>query len=72
MFYEELEGIYREAPGGHEALSFADYLSMLIGLGLGEYRKALSRSEPEEEPDPPAARADPWDFDGTPGIRRVQ
>jgi hypothetical protein len=45
---------------------------MLIGLGLGEYRKTLARSEPEEEPEPPAASADPWDFDGTPEIRRVQ
>jgi hypothetical protein len=42
---------------------------MLIGLGLGEYRKTLARPEPEEEP---AAGADPWDFDGTPEIRRAQ
>jgi hypothetical protein len=72
MFYQELEGIYTDVSGAHEALSFADYLSMLLGLGLKEYRKTLSQLRPESEKMPAAPEADPWDFDGAaPPLRRV-
>jgi hypothetical protein len=57
-----VEDVYRHTSGAHRALAFPDFLGLLIGLGLEEYRKrnpappegeqreALDiKDEPEEE-----------------------
>jgi hypothetical protein len=63
-FFMELEDCWKYEAGAHRALTFQDFLNMLVGYGLEAYKaKNLPRPEeahPEEVPDP--ADADPWDF----------
>jgi hypothetical protein len=47
FFALELEDVYRHTQGAHRALAFPDFLGLLIGLGLEEYRKG-NVPEPEQ------------------------
>jgi hypothetical protein len=38
-FALEIEDVYRHTSGAHRALAFPDFLGLLIGLGLEEYRR---------------------------------
>jgi hypothetical protein len=40
FFALEVEDVYRHTSGAHRALAFPDFLGLLIGLGLEEYRRA--------------------------------
>jgi hypothetical protein len=40
FFVLELEDVYKHFSGAHRALAFPDFLGLLIGLGLEEYRRA--------------------------------
>ncbi|GHV78741.1 hypothetical protein AGMMS49944_05320 [Spirochaetia bacterium] len=64
-FFMELEDCWKYESGGcHRALTFPDFLNMLVGYGLESYKaKNLPRTEealPEEAPD--HEDADTWDF----------
>jgi hypothetical protein len=48
FFTLEVEDVYKHASGAHRALSFANFLGFLIGLGLEAYRKQCRQ---EEAPD---------------------
>jgi hypothetical protein len=39
FFALEVEDVYRHTSGAHRALAFPDFLGLLIGLGLEEYRR---------------------------------
>ena len=39
FFALELEEVYRHTEGAHRALAFPDFVGLLVGLGLEQYRK---------------------------------
>jgi hypothetical protein len=53
FFALELEGVYRNAEGAHRALAFPDFVGMLVGMGLEQYRKgnALPEERQGEAPE---------------------
>ena len=61
FFVLELEDVWRHSEGAHRALSFPDFVSLLVGMGLEQYRKqnAPAMPEPETESEPEAGD---WDF----------
>jgi hypothetical protein len=77
FFALEVEDVYRHTSGAHRALAFPDFLGLLIGLGLEEYRKGNTpEGERREAPDHDSNSTEPykanfWDFpDGAPVPRR--
>ena len=54
FFALELEDVYRHSDGAHRALAFPDFVGLLVGMGLEQYRKgnapALEAAQ-EEAPD---------------------
>ena len=44
FFVLELESVYRQADGAHRALAFPDFVGLLVGLGLEQYRGILGRT----------------------------
>ncbi|GHU14150.1 hypothetical protein FACS1894161_4660 [Spirochaetia bacterium] len=55
FFALEVEGFYKHAQGAHRALAFPDFLGLLIGLGLEEYRRihGAKPEAPDIEEEPP-------------------
>jgi len=53
FFALELEDVYRRSGGAHRALAFPDFVGLLVGLGLEQYRKgnALPEAAQEEAPE---------------------
>ncbi len=53
FFALELEDVYRHSEGAHRALAFPDFVGLLVGLGLEQYRKgnALPEAAREESPE---------------------
>jgi hypothetical protein len=53
FFALELEDVYRHKEGAHRALAFPDFVGLLVGMGLEQYRKgkALPDAEQEESPE---------------------
>jgi len=53
FFALELEDVYKHCEGAHRALAFPDFVGLLVGIGLEQYRKgkALPETEQEEAPD---------------------
>jgi len=53
FFALELENVYRHSEGAHRALAFPDFVGLLVGMGLDQYRKgkALPEAAQEEAPD---------------------
>jgi hypothetical protein len=49
FFALELEDVYRQKEGAHRALAFPDFVGLLVGLGLEQYRKG--KALPEEAPE---------------------
>ena len=71
FFVLELEDVYKCSAGAHKALAFADFVGLLVGMGLEQYRKqnAPAMPEPETESEPEAGE-DEWDWPGA-GLRIV-
>jgi len=62
FFVLELEDTYKRSEGPHKALAFADFVGLLVGMGLEAYRKnAPAMPEPETESEP-EAEGEEWDF----------
>jgi len=64
FFALELEDVYRHTEGAHRALAFPDFVGLLVGIGLEQYRKgnalpAVENPEDAEEPER-------WGFPGPP------
>jgi hypothetical protein len=75
FFALEVEDVYRHTSGAHRALAFLDFLGLLIGLGLEEYRRTNGtkpeapdiEDEPEEPPEESGRETDLRLFDLAPG-----
>ena len=52
FFALELEDVYRHTEGAHRALAFPDFVGLLVGLGLEQYRKGNAVPEPKQEEAP--------------------
>jgi hypothetical protein len=39
FFCLELEDVYKHSEGAHRALAFPDFVGLLVGIGLEQYRK---------------------------------
>ena len=52
FFALELEDVYKHTQGAHRALAFPDFVGLLVGLGLEQYKetKKPEVEEPEDEP----------------------
>jgi hypothetical protein len=63
FFVLELEDTYKRSDGPHKALAFADFVGLLVGMGLERYREqhASAMPEPETEIGPEAEGGD-WDW----------
>ena len=64
FFALELEDVYRHMEGVHRALAFPDFVGLLVGMGLEQYRRQKNgppMPEPETESEPEAEGED-WDF----------
>ena len=55
FFALEVEDVYRHTSGTHRALAFPDFLGLLIGLGLEQYRHTYDTKPeaPDIEEEPP-------------------
>lgn len=53
FFTLELEDVYRHTEGAHKALAFPDFVGLLVGMGLEQYRKRnnLLPAGKEENPE---------------------
>ena len=54
FFALELEDVYRHSGGAHRALAFPDFVGLLVGMGLEQYRKGNApapEAKQEEAPD---------------------
>jgi hypothetical protein len=49
FFALELEDVYRHTEGAHRALAFPDFVGLLVGLGLEQYRKGNALPEAAQE-----------------------
>ena len=49
FFALELEEVYRHTEGAHRALAFPDFVCLLVGLGLEQYRKGKALPEDTTE-----------------------
>ena len=49
FFALELEDVYRHSEGPHRALAFPDFVGLLVGMGLEQYRKG--KAPPEAAPE---------------------
>jgi hypothetical protein len=64
FFAMELEDVYKRTEGAHRALAFPDFIGLLVGMGLEQYRKgnallkAAQDGAPEDE-GMESQRADP-------------
>jgi hypothetical protein len=58
FFALEVEDVYKHESGAHRALTFPDFLGLLVGLGLEQYRKgnAVQPEPDKEKPDAAAVR----------------
>ncbi|MFP3041194.1 hypothetical protein LQZ19_05165 [Treponema primitia] len=70
-YFMQIEDCWKHEAGGcHRALTFQDFLAVLIGYGMEAY---LAQLRPAAAPldsqsgncKPEADQADPWDFDST-------
>ena len=52
FFALELEDVYKHTQGAHKALAFPDFVGLLVGLGLEQYKgtKEPEKDEESEEP----------------------
>jgi hypothetical protein len=47
FFALELEDVYKHKEGAHRALAFPDFVGLLVGMGLEQYRKGNVAPEAE-------------------------
>jgi hypothetical protein len=63
FFVLELEDVYKHSSGAHRALAFPDFVGLLVGIGLEQYRKAYAPAMPEPETEgEPEAEEEDWGF----------
>jgi hypothetical protein len=63
FFAMELEDVYRHSEGAHRALAFPDFVGLLVGIGLEQYRKQNAPPEPEPETEgEPEGDWEDWDW----------
>ncbi|MDR0476096.1 MAG: hypothetical protein LBH43_20815 [Treponema sp.] len=63
FFCLELEDVYKHSEGAHRALAFPDFVGLLVGIGLEQYRKQYTPAKPEPETESePEARGEDWGF----------
>ena len=48
FFALELEDVYKRTEGAHRALAFPDFVGLLVGLGLEQYRKGNAAPEAQQ------------------------
>jgi hypothetical protein len=49
FFALELEDVYKHKEGAHRALAFPDFVGLLVGLGMEQYRKGNAAPEARQE-----------------------
>ena len=49
FFALELEDVYKRTEGAHRALAFPDFIGLLVGIGLDQYRKGKALPEAAQE-----------------------
>jgi len=49
FFALELEDVYKHTEGAHRALAFPDFVGLLVGMGLEQYRKGKALPEAAQE-----------------------
>jgi hypothetical protein len=61
FFALELEDVYKRTEGAHRALAFPDFIGLLVGMGLDQYRKgkAIPEVAQEKTQDNEGRQADP-------------
>jgi hypothetical protein len=65
FFALELEDMYRHKEGAHRALAFPDFVGLLVGMGLEQYRKENcpapigGETAPEDTEEKDAPEGDP-------------
>ena len=52
FFALELEDVYKHTEGAHRALAFPDFVGLLVGLGMEQYRKGNAAPEVRQEEAP--------------------
>jgi len=65
FFALELEDVYRHSGGAHRALAFPDFVGLLVGMGLEQYRKgnAPAPEAPDNEELPEGGPLHLFDMD---------
>jgi hypothetical protein len=49
FFALELEDVYKRTEGAHRALAFPDFVGLLVGMGLEQYKKGNAPDAGEHE-----------------------
>jgi hypothetical protein len=49
FFALELEDVYKRTEGAHRALAFPDFIGLLVGMGLEQYRKGKALLEAAQD-----------------------
>ena len=49
FFALELDDVYKHTYGAHRALAFPDFVGLLVGMGLEQYRKENAMPEADED-----------------------
>jgi hypothetical protein len=63
FFCLELEDVYKHFEGAHRALAFPDFVGLLVGLGLEQYRRLYAPIMPEpDDEDGTEAEGEGWSF----------
>jgi hypothetical protein len=63
FFALELENVYKHTEGAHRALAFPDFVGLLVGMGLEQYRKQNATAPMAGEDEAPE-NIDEWDMYG--------
>jgi hypothetical protein len=59
FFALELEDVYRHTEGAHRALAFPDFVGLLVGMGLDQYRKGNTVPEAPDGEERETQEGDP-------------
>jgi len=64
FFALELEDVYRHTEGAHRALAFPDFIGLLVGIGIEQYRKqnALPIGKALEDIEEETPEEEEWDW----------
>jgi hypothetical protein len=62
FFCLELEDVYKHSEGAHRALAFPDFVGLLVGMGLEQYRRQYAPVMPEPETESEPEAGEDWGF----------